>query len=115
MALYLSAANRIAEQTFEIIFGLVQILLLEVKRAHAWWNKACNYIVKAGNLLPSSWHPGKVPEEVWSGKKQMVNHLCVWGLTYYIKIPAAKRHSKLSPQEQKGRFIELAGHGSYQI
>ncbi len=83
--------------------------------AHAWWAEACDYAVKAANLLPISQHPGKVPEEVWSGKKQMVRHLHVWGSTCYAKIPAAKGHSKLSPRGQKGRFIGLAGHGTYQI
>ncbi len=66
---YSSAANGVAERTFGIIFGSVRILLLEAKMAHVWWAEACDYIVKAGNLLPSSRHPGKVPEEVWSGKK----------------------------------------------
>ncbi len=71
--------------------------------------------MKVANLLPTSRHLGKVPEEIWSGKKQTVGHLQVWGSTCYAKIPVAKGHSKLSPRGQKGRFIGLVGHGSYQI
>ncbi len=112
---YLSAANGMAEWTMGIIFGTVWILLLEVKMSDSWWAEACDYAIKAGNLLPSSWHPGKVPEEEWSGKRQTVGHLRVWGSTCYAKIPAAKGHSKLSPQGQKGQFIGLAGHGTYRI
>ncbi len=115
MAPYSSAANGVAEQTFRVIFGSVWILLLEVKMAHALWAKACDYAVKVANLLPTSWHPGKVPEEVWSGKKQTVGHLWVWGSTCYAKIPAAKEHSKLGPRGQKGRFIGLVGHRTYRI
>ncbi|SJL14141.1 uncharacterized protein ARMOST_17596 [Armillaria ostoyae] len=112
---YSSAANGMAERTFGIVFGTVRILLLEAKMSDGWWAEACDYAIKAGNLLPSSRHPGKVPEEEWSGKRQTVSHLRVWGSTCYAKIPAAKGHSKLSPRGQKGRFVGLAGHGSYRI
>lgn len=61
---YLSAANGVAERTFGVIFGSVWILLLKAKMAHGWWAEACDYAVKVANLLPTSWHPGKVPEEV---------------------------------------------------
>ncbi len=83
--------------------------------AHAWWAEAYDYAVKAENLLSTSWHPGKVPGEVWSGKKQIVGHLDIWGSTCYAKILVGKGHSKLSPRGQKGRFIRLVDHGMYQI
>ncbi len=80
-----------------------------------WWAEACDYAIKVGNLLPTSWHPGKVPEEEWTGKRQTVGHLRVWGSICYTKIPTAKGHSKLSPRGQKGQFVGLAGHGSYRV
>ncbi len=94
---YLSAANGMAEWMLGIVFGTVQILLLEAKISDGWWAEACDYAIKAGNLLPSSRRPDKVPEEEWSGKHQTVSHLRVWGSTCYAKIPVAKGHSKLSP------------------
>lgn len=94
---YSSAANGMAEQTLGIVFGVVHILLLEARMSDGWWAEACNYAIKAGNLLPSLWHPGKVPEEEWTGKRQTVGHLQVWGSPRYTKIPAAKGHSKLAP------------------
>ncbi len=112
---YSSAANGMAEQTLGIVFGTVHILLLEAKMSNRWWAEACNYTIKAGNLLPSSRHPGKVPEEGWTGKHQTVGHLRVWGSPCYAKILAAKGHSKLALRGQKGWFVGLAGHGSYRI
>ncbi len=72
---YSSAANRMAEQMLGIVFGTVRILLLEARMSNGWWAEACNYAIKAGNLLPTSHHPGKVPEEGWSGKRQTVAYL----------------------------------------
>ncbi len=107
---YSSAANGMAERTLGIVFGTVRILLLEAKMSDGWWAEACDYVIKAGNLLPTSRHPGKVPEEEWSGKRQTVAHLRVWGSTCYMKIPAAKGHSKLSLHGQ--RVISLAWQGT---
>ncbi len=107
--------NGMAEQVLRIIFKMVQIMLVKAKMLHDWWAEACDYVIKAGNLLPSSRHLGKVPEEGWTGKQQTVRHLHVWGSTCYVKIPAAKGHSKLSPWGQKGWLIGLAEHRSYQI
>ncbi len=50
---YSSAANGMAEWTLGIVFGTVQILLLETKMSDGWWAEACDYTIKAGNLLPS--------------------------------------------------------------
>ncbi len=101
---YSSAANGMAEWMLGIVFGTVRILLLEARMSDGWWAEACDYAIKAGNLLPSSRHPGKVPEEEWTGKCQTVGHLRVWGSPCYTKIPAAKGHSKLAPARTKGPF-----------
>ncbi len=106
---YLSAANGMAEWTMGIVFGTVWILLLEAKMSDGWWAEACDYAIKAGNLLPSSWHPGKVPEEEWSGKRQTVGHLQVWGSTCYTKIPAAKVTANYLRKDRKVSSLAWQG------
>lgn len=72
---YSSAANGMAERMLGIVFGTVWILLLEAKMSDGWWAEACDYMIKAGNLLPTSRHPSKVLEKEWSGKRKTVAHL----------------------------------------
>ncbi len=71
--LYSSAANGMAEQALRIIFRMVRIMLVKAKMSHDWWAEACDYVIKAGNLLPSSWHLGKVPEEGWTGNSRRLD------------------------------------------
>ncbi|KAJ3493089.1 hypothetical protein NLJ89_g11094 [Agrocybe chaxingu] len=42
-------------------------------------------------------HPGKVPAEVWTGKRQDVSHLQPFSCTVYAKIPKEVNPSKISP------------------
>ncbi len=81
--LYSSVANGMAKQALRIIFRMVRIMLVKAKISHDWWAEACDYAIKAGNLLSSSRHLGKVPEEGWTGKQQTVRHLHMWGSTCY--------------------------------
>ncbi len=67
---YSSVANGMAEWALGIIFGAVRMMLVEAKMSHGWWAEACDYVIKARNLLPSSQHPGKVPEEARTGLPQ---------------------------------------------
>ncbi len=112
---YLSAANGVAEWTFRVIFRSVRILLLEAKMAHGWWAEACDYAVKVANLLPTSQHRGKCLRRSGVERNKKLATYGYGGSMCYAKIPVAKGHSKLSHRGQKGRFIRLAGHGSYRI
>ncbi len=65
---YSSAANGVAECAFGVVFRTVRIMLIEAGMSHGWWAEAYDYAIKVGNLLPSTRHPGEIPEECWTGK-----------------------------------------------
>ncbi len=46
------------------------------------------------NLLPSARHPGIIPEEKWTGERQDVGHIRVWGCIAYAYIPSEKGGGK---------------------
>jgi hypothetical protein len=68
-----------------------------------------------GNLLPLVQHPEGIPAEMWTGNRQDVGHIRMWGCMAYVYIPKEKGRSKLSDQGQKGRLIRIEGHGLYRV
>jgi hypothetical protein len=93
---YSSASNETAEQSIGISTAAVRAMLNDGRMATKWWAEAWAYAEYIENRLPSSHHPGKIPEESWTGQKQDVGHIRVWGCMAYVHIPKEKGGSKLS-------------------
>jgi hypothetical protein len=77
-------------------------MLLDSGMSAKWWAEAWQYSEVVDNLLPSARHPGKIPEERWTGERQDVGHLRVWGCIAYVHIPKEKGLGKLGNRGQKG-------------
>ena len=72
---YSSGSNGTAERSIGITTGSVRIMLNDAKLSAKWWAEAWSYSEMVENLLPSTRHPGIIPEEKFTGKIQDVGHL----------------------------------------
>ena len=66
-------------------------------------------------FIPSSCHPGVVLLECWTGRKQDIPHLCLFGCVAYAQVPVELVASKLDPQSVKYILIGYYGHGAYKL
>jgi hypothetical protein len=112
---YSSALNGTAERSIRISITMVRAMLNDSKLPTRWWAEAWAFADYVENLLPSVRHPGMIPEERWTGSKQDIGHICIWGCVAYVHIPKEKGGSKLSNRGQKRRLIGIEGHGLYRV
>ena len=95
---YSSAQNGLAERAIRTTIDDVRTLLRDSGLGHSYWAEAAAYSIDTRNLIPSRRHPGQVPLESFSGKRQNVAHLRVFGAKCWAKIPSAHGSSKLDPR-----------------
>ena len=72
---YSSAQNGLAERAIRTMLEDVHTLLRDSGLGHSYWAEAAAYSIDNRNLIPSRWHPGKIPLESFTGKRQNVSHL----------------------------------------
>lgn len=87
---YSSGSNGTAERSIGITTGSVRVMLNDAR------------------LAASARHPGIIPEEKFTGERQDVGHIRVWGCVAYVHIPYEKGSGKLADRGQKGRLTPLA-------
>jgi len=96
-------------------------LLHDSGLGHSFWAEAAAYSVETRNLITARRHPGKIPLESFSGKRQDVSHLCAFGAKCWAKIPVVNGHqvtggSKLDHHSVECRFLGYAtGCGNYKV
>jgi len=56
------------------------------------------------NRTPHKILGNKTPEEVFTGNKQEISHLRIFGCPMFIHVPKEKR-TKLEPSGKKGTFV----------
>lgn len=78
------------------------------------WAEAASTQVYTQNLLPTSRHPGTVPKELLTGRRQRVDHLRPWGCLAWAKVPKELVKSKLDPRSVKAQLVGYANSG-YQL
>jgi hypothetical protein len=96
----------------------VRTLLCDSDLGHSYWAEAAAYSINTRNLITSRRHPGSIPLELFSGKRQGVAHLRVFGAKYWAtrKTPTALGGSKLDPQSTECRLLGYAsGSGNYKV
>jgi len=84
---YSSAQNGLAERAIRTTMDDVRTLLQDSAFGHSYWAEAASYSVHTRNLIPSRRHPGKIPLESFTGRRQSVSHLRVFGAKCWAKIP----------------------------
>jgi len=118
---YSSAQNGLAERAIRTTMDDVRTLLRDSGLGHSYWAEAAAFSIHTRNLLPSRRHPGKIPLETFTGKRQDVSHLRVFGARCWAKIPTVHGSqvdggSKLDPRGFECRLLGYAGgHGNYKV
>ena len=94
----------------------VRTLLRDSGLGHSCWAEAAAYSIDTCNLIPSQRHPNRIPLESFSGRKQSVAHLRVFGAKCWAKIPIAHGGSKLDPRSSECRLLGyVSGGGNYKV
>jgi len=118
---YSSAQNGLAERAIRTTTDDMRTLLCDSGLGHSYWAEAAAYSIYTRNLIPSCRHPGKIPLESFTGKRQDVSHLRSFGTKCWAKIPTVHGvqvtdGSKLDPQGVECRFLGYAsGRGNYKV
>ena len=99
----------------------VRTLLRDSNLGHSYWAEAAAYSIDTRNLISSHRHPGRIPLEAFSGKRQSVSHLRVFGAKCWAKVPTVHGvqvtgGSKLDPRSTECRLLGYAsGSGNYKV
>ena len=118
---YSSAQNGLAERAIRTTMDDVRTLLRDSGLSHSFWAEAAAYSIDTRNLLTSRRHPGKIVLESFSGKRQNVSHLRVFGAKCWAKIPTVNGAlvtggSKLDDRGVECRLLGYAsGGGNYKV
>jgi len=120
-ASYSSAQNGLAERAIRTTMDDVRTLLSDSGLSHSYWAEAAAFSVETRNLIPSRRHPSLIPLESFSGKRQDVSHLRIFGSRCWAKIPTVNGAlvtggSKLDERGVECRFLGYAGGcGNYKV
>jgi hypothetical protein len=118
---YSSSQNSLAECAIRTTIDDVRTLLRDSSLSHSYWAEAATYSIYTRNLIPSRRVPGRIPLESFTGNRQNVSHLCVFGAKCWAKIPTLHGQqvtggSKLNPCSAECRFLGHAtGAGNYKV
>src|ERR1700678_1005050 len=113
---YSSAQNGLAERAIRTTMDNVRTLLRDSGLGHSFWAEAAAYSIDTRNLIPLRCHPGQIPLEAFTKKRQDISHLHVFGARCWAKIPAGLGASKLDPRSLECRFLGYAtGRGNYKV
>jgi hypothetical protein len=113
---YSSAQNGLAERAIRTTMDDVRTLLRDSGLSHSFWAEAAAYSIDTRNLIPSRRHPGQIPLEAFTKKRQDISHLRVFGARCWAKVPTGLGGSKLDPRSLECRFLGYAtGRGNYKV
>ena len=118
---YSSAQNGLAERAIRTTIDDIRTMLHDSALAHSYWAEAAAYSIHTHNLIPLRRHPGKIPLELFTGKRQSVAHIRVFGSKCWAKIPTVNGAqvtggSKLDPRSVECRLLGYAsGAGNYRV
>src|SRR6202522_395222 len=113
---YSSAQNGLAERAIRTTIDDVRTLLRDSNLSHSYWAEASAYSIDTRNFIPSRRHPGRIPTESFSGKRQNILHLRVFGARCWAKVPTAQGESKLNPRSIPCRLLGYeSGSGNYKV
>eukprot|EP00253_Pinus_taeda_P036044 PITA_36044 len=103
-ARYTPQQNGVAERKNRTIMDMARSMLKAKHLPNDYWAEAVNCAAYILNRCPIKAVMNKVPEEAWSGRKQGVTHMKVFGCVAYAHIPDRLRR-KLDSKGEKRIFI----------
>lgn len=103
---YMHEENGIAERGWKTIVIMKDSLLIDSGLPSNFWAEAMESANYLRNRLPTkSQREELIPEECWTGEKQDVSHLKVFGSVVSVVITKEKRHKSDVYKNWKGIFI----------
>jgi len=99
----------------------VRTLLYDSGLSHSFWAEAAAYSVDMRNLVPSHRHPNAVPLELFTGKRQNISHLRVFGSKCWAKISTVNGAQINGGSKLDNRSVEClllgyaTGSGNYKV
>lgn len=103
---YMHEENGIAERGWRTIVTMKDSLLIDSGLPLEFWAEAMDTGNYLQNRLPTKcqWRE-LIPEEYWTGEKQNVSHINIFGSTVSVVIPREKRHKSDVHKNWRGIFI----------
>eukprot|EP00253_Pinus_taeda_P021224 PITA_21224 len=86
-ARYTPQQNDVSERKNKTILDMVRSMLKAKHLPHEYWVEAVTCAVYILNRCPTKAVMNKIPEEAWSGQKQTVTHMRVFGCVAYAHVP----------------------------
>jgi hypothetical protein len=109
---YMHTENSVAERTWRTIDTMKNALLIDSGLPLNFWAEAMDTANYLRNLLPSTksnTNEGEknviIPEERWTGTRQNVSHLKIFGSLAYVFIPKETRKKGDTARTWKGIFV----------
>eukprot|EP00253_Pinus_taeda_P023123 PITA_23123 len=101
---YTPQQNGVVERKNRTIMDMARSMLKAKHLSNDYWAEAVNCVAYILNKCPTKEVMNRVPEEAWSGRKQGVTHMKVFGCVAYAHIPDRLRR-KLDSKGEKCLFI----------
>jgi hypothetical protein len=113
---YSSAQNGLAKCAVRTTIDDVHTLLNNSNLSHSYCAEAAAYSIDTHNVIPSRQHPGQIPTKSFTGKRQNITHLHVFGAKCWAKVPTALGGSKLDPRSIECWLLGYAsGNRNYKV
>lgn len=110
--------NGIAERFNRTTAEHALAILLEAEQSKGFWPEAHLYASDARNASPTSSLDGKIPDQLYYGKKPDVAKFHIFGSKCHVRASPAKRRKlgKLAPHSHNGIFMGFAeNYSAYKI
>eukprot|EP00253_Pinus_taeda_P006975 PITA_06975 len=103
-ARYTPQQNGVAERKNRTILDMARSMLKAKHLPHEYWAEAVTCAVYILNRCPTKAVMNRIPEEAWSGQKQIVTHMRVFSCVAYAHVPDQLRR-KLDSKGEKCVFV----------
>ena len=88
-----------------------QSMRLEACLSDSWWEFAFVTATHVYNHTPIKRLKWKMPQEIFTGEKPKILHLCVFGCGAYVYLPSEVHTNKLTPRSELMVFIGYEDNG----
>lgn len=88
---YTPQKNGITERKNRTIMNMVRCILNDISVPKEFWPEAARWAAHVLNRSPISIEKNKIPEELWSGKRPIVNYFRIFGSLAHVHVPDQKR------------------------
>ncbi|KAF5374245.1 hypothetical protein D9758_004532 [Tetrapyrgos nigripes] len=110
---YSSASNSAAERSIGIMLNGTQAMLFDTNLPAKWWAHAMSAYIHVISILLNT--RGVVPEEQWTGLRQSVSHLVLFGSIGFAHILAKTGRGKLDARGFKCQMVGYEGRKFYLV